>query len=117
MATSLTAPAVPKELDEEFDARFEALHAKVDASRQQRERIKIAAERAQDSDAKAAKGLGIGLTIAYTILGMPLIGYGLGWLLDRELNTLIWKGFGVLLGAVVGVWYALVMLARTNKEL
>ena len=69
------------------------------------------------SDAKANKGLGVGLAIAYTLLGLPMVGLGVGYLLDRALGATLWKGVGTLVGAVAGIAFAVVVLNRENSRL
>ena len=69
------------------------------------------------SDAKANKGLGVGLAIAYTLLGLPMVGLGVGYLLDRALGATAWKGVGTLVGAVAGIAFAVLMLNRENSRL
>ena len=69
------------------------------------------------SDAKANKGLGIGLAIAYALLGLPMVGLGVGYLLDRALDATAWKGVGTLVGAVAGIAFAVLMLNRENSRL
>lgn len=41
--------------------------------------------------------------LSYLVSGLLLYG-GLGWLVDRWLNTTLWLPIGLLLGAVLGVY-------------
>ena len=68
------------------------------------------------SDGRANKGLGVGLAIAYTLLGLPMAGLGIGFLLDRMLGATIWKGIGTVVGAAGGIAFAVMMLNRENSR-
>ena len=62
--------------------------------------------------------LGIGLSIAYAILGLPLVGAGIGWLIDRATGVQgVWVGPLVLVGAAAGVAMAVVLLGKSNRTL
>lgn len=69
------------------------------------------------SDSKASKGLGVGLAIAYTLLGLPMAGLGIGFLVDHLTGSNGWKGIGTVVGAVAGIAFAVMMLNRENSRL
>ena len=103
-------------IDEEFSARLKALEERAQAAKQVRDRQAAQVIRKEKNDRESAIGLGIGLTIAYTIIGMPLLGVGIGWILDKALGTTLYKGIGVVVGSAVGITAAIVMLSRANKD-
>lgn len=103
---------IPGELDEEFDERMQKLEEKAAAHRAMRENVKKEEARKTKSDREAAKGLGIGLSVAYTIIGLPVFGYGVGWLIARQTGSTTVAGFGMLIGAVLGIAAAILMLNR-----
>jgi F0F1-type ATP synthase assembly protein I len=106
-AASTELPPVP-----EFDERFRQLE---DASRQARGKYdneRLEKDRIRREDAKSAAGLGYGLAIAYAIIGVPLLGALIGWVIDSRLGTTLWTGILTVLGAVVGIGYALVLINR-----
>lgn len=57
----------------------------------------------QPHDASGYLGLGVGLSVAYTLVGMSLAGFGIGWLIDRGSGSYIAQGIGTLLGATIGL--------------
>jgi len=65
-------------------------------------------------DAESYRGLGVGLTIAYTILGFPMLGIGIGWLIDRNNPGGSAMGIGAIVGSFVGVGAAVWMLNRQS---
>ena len=101
--------------DPEFDEKLDGFSKKVDkikASREEQERDKA---RKQKSDQDSSRGLGVGMTIAYTIIGLPLFGAGVGWLLDQRNGTTMWVGIGTLVGGVLGVLAGITIMNRENK--
>ncbi len=99
---------------DEFEERFRKLESQVGDSKSKRAEQDRQAARRQKSDSEAARGAGIGLTVAYAILGTPMMGALIGYLMDREFGTNLWKGVLTLLGAVIGVTFAVV---TTNRRL
>jgi F0F1-type ATP synthase assembly protein I len=81
------APKTPQpempDLDAELEARLAAFEAKARARREVHETEKAAARAEQAADAESVRGVGVGLSLAYTILGLPLAGFGVGWLLEN----------------------------------
>ena len=57
-------------------------------------------------DHETTRGMGVGLSAAYGIIGLPLVGAGLGWLADRMFHTGFCVIAGVVLGLVGGMVYA-----------
>jgi F0F1-type ATP synthase assembly protein I len=105
------APPTP-----EYEARLRALEEKIDQAKTQRAAKQRADERRLQSDSESHRGLGIGLTVAYTIIGLPLFGIGVGYLLDRSLGTQTYQGIGALVGSVLGVVGAIVVLNRHQAK-
>jgi F0F1-type ATP synthase assembly protein I len=117
-STSEIADEARKKLDaieDDFDSRFADLEARAKASKttQQRRESRVAAE--QKSDRESARGLGIGLSIAYTILGVPLGFFGIGYLIDKASGTTIWQNALGLTGCALGVGTAIWMAQKANK--
>lgn len=102
----------PEGLDEEFERRMKSLEERASAHRELRENEKREQERRTRGDRDAARGLGLGLSVAYTIIGLPVFGYGVGWLISRSTGSTTVAGFGMLIGAVLGIAVAIVMLNR-----
>jgi F0F1-type ATP synthase assembly protein I len=94
--------------DEELDARLAAQKERLDAARRKYEANKGSSQ----LDPKTSRGLGIGLSAAYAIIGLPLVGAGLGWLLDRALGTAFFVVVGVVAGLVGGMWHAVQLSNR-----
>ncbi|MEJ5170374.1 MAG: hypothetical protein WHU10_05250, partial [Fimbriimonadales bacterium] len=88
------------ELDE-LERKMEALGTRARQARGEHERSK---ERSKPSLGDSAHGVGYGLTIAYTILGVPMLGVLVGWILDQRAGTgQLFTGLGVTIGSVVAL--------------
>lgn len=116
VGTVASQAASAAEHDEAFDERLRELESRAEKHRIVREAARAKTQRQQSKDADSARGLGVGMTIAYAILGMPLVGAGLGWLLDERLGVKIWMGIGMLLGAVAGIGFAVLTINRVNRD-
>lgn len=98
--------------DPEFVARMKALDERSERIRQQRQEKATEKKRAIKSDQESSRGLAVGLSIAYTIMGVPVAGFLIGWLIDNQLKSEMYKGIGVMAGAVAGISMALFILKR-----
>ncbi len=102
--------------DAEFRQRYEEISNRAKVIQEKRAAaVKFQATK-EKSDRESAKGLGVGLSIAYTILGMPVAGYLIGWAIDGNSPVQTGRNFGTLIGAFVGVAAAVMMMNRTNTR-
>jgi F0F1-type ATP synthase assembly protein I len=101
--------------DPEFDEKLDGFSKKVDKIKASREEVERDKARKQKSEQDSSRGLGVGLTIAYTIIGLPLLGAGIGWLVDGRTGGTTWVGIGTVIGAVLGVAAAISIMNRENK--
>lgn len=103
---------------EQLEAKLKDFEAKSAEVRGRYQNKKREQERVLKSDGQAARGLGNGLTIAYTILGFPLAGFGGGWLIDKYLvgHGNGWQTWLGLLGFFGGVAIAMMMLNKLNES-
>jgi F0F1-type ATP synthase assembly protein I len=105
----------PKPEIDDFDERLRKLEARADEIHSTRQSKRREIRRLQHSERESAIGLGTGLSIAYTLIGMPLLGAAIGWFLEqRGLRGSM--ALGVLIGAVVGLFAAFMMLGRANPR-
>lgn len=114
IAAGVHAPAPPG-IDEEFDTRLRNLEEKAAASKRFRDAHRKRTERRLKQDQEDYRGLGLGLTIAYAILGMPVAGWFVGWLIDRNAGTQFWTPILAFVGVMGGLGFAISMLYRHQK--
>jgi F0F1-type ATP synthase assembly protein I len=103
--TRTEAPQIDDDGLAAIQARADATRSRLQAQNQERER-----RLGQDRD--AARGLGVGLAAAYAMVGLPLAGVAVGYLLDKPTGGTFWKAALTLLGAIVGIWFAAVQVNR-----
>lgn len=107
-------PELPKMPD--FDDRLRDLEARAQAAKDRRETKARTEARRIASDAESHRGLGIGLTVAYAIIGVPLFGILVGYALDSAAGTNVYKGLGALLGSILGIAGAVIILNRQQNQ-
>lgn len=109
--TDLPSP----EVDDDFEQRLAQIEAKAGEARQKREVQKRMEREREGRDVSTTRGLGIGLSIAYTIIGLPMIGLAIGWYLDNRYNANAWKPILVMAGATIAIVFAVVQLNRSES--
>ena len=100
----------------QLDQQFEELDQRVTESKTKREGVQAAKQKLQLSDQQSSRGLGLGLAIAYMIIGLPLAGVAIGWLIDRQLHTNSWKGILTVVGLGIGITMTVLYQNRLNKK-
>jgi F0F1-type ATP synthase assembly protein I len=108
--------AKPQGAEPEFEERLARIEAKAEAVRAAREGKSAAESKRRGSDAEDYRGLGIGLAVAYTIIGVPIAGAAIGWLLDQAMGSALWIQVCTLAGATLGVFMAVLMLNKANQS-
>ncbi len=78
---------------------------------EQKEEVKTETRKVQAED---SKGLGLGFSVAYTLIGVPILGVGAGWLLDRALKSTVFMGVGAIVGMVIGIVLVILMVNKAN---
>lgn len=94
--------------DEEIDARLATNKQRLDQARKKHEATKGTGP----LDPKTARGMGVGLSAAYAIIGLPLVGAGLGWLIDRALGTTFIIAILAVAGLIGGMFHAVQLSNR-----
>ncbi|MBL8088369.1 MAG: hypothetical protein JNM85_09925 [Chthonomonas sp.] len=105
-----------EEIEASFKGRMQKLEDRAKESRNKREAEKREKLKELKQSGEDARGLGIGMQIAYTILGLPLVGFVVGMLIDRSTHSTVWQNALGLGGTFLGVGAALVLLNRENKR-
>jgi F0F1-type ATP synthase assembly protein I len=98
------------------DAQFDAIEKRASAARLIHAKAKNADSSRIGSDGRAARGLGIGLAMAYTMVGLPLFGLVVGFLINKVVPG-PWIAVGVVGGFIAGVVFALYLSNREKDSL
>lgn len=69
---------------------------------------------ATNDDPNNYKGLGIGISVAYMMLGSLVVGLGIGWLLDKAFNQTIFLAIFGLIGALFGIATTFILINRSQ---
>jgi F0F1-type ATP synthase assembly protein I len=103
-------------IDPEFEERLTRVEGATGRARTRQAGREWERKERERRDRESTHGLGVGMSIAYTIIGLPLAGAFVGWLLDRYFGTQLLIGLGMMIGAVGGVAMAFVLLGRTQQK-
>jgi F0F1-type ATP synthase assembly protein I len=101
---------------DELDQRLEELARKAEAIKERKLAADVEAQKQVRMTQDANAGLGMGLTIAYAILGVPLAGALVGVLVQRTTGNPVWMPVFTLAGLVFGVLTAVILIQRNNKS-
>ena len=105
-------------------AEFSEIDAKVEELKRRAEQAKRnhAKDFSQDpkkvaSSSKNARAGGLGLVVAYMIVGFPLAGAAIGILVDKTTHSQAWTGILTAIGFVVGLAVTVGMVNKNAKDL
>jgi F0F1-type ATP synthase assembly protein I len=102
-------------IDEEFADRLSQLESRVDAVKATRDNVQKQKDRQFKADGEAAKGLGVGMAVAYSFIGCPIVGYGIGFLITKSTGNPYAKDWGAIIGIVIGFFAMFVLLKRAES--
>ena len=107
-------PEMPDTSD--LDARMKRISANAQSihGKQQQNREDI--EKTRKTEQGDAQSLGMGLQIAYAIVGFPLLGLGAGALGDKLLGTGYLKGVIGMIGCILAVVSAMILIKQANSS-
>lgn len=73
-------------------------------------------DEAAKKSAIVGRASGVGLMVAYMIIGFPLGFAAIGWFADRLTGLNIWVGTGTVVGFFIGIFVTLVIVNRRAKD-
>ena len=98
---------------DEYLSKLADVDAKLKQARQSQENTKPKHESLTGSlDQKSSVAMGMGLSMAYTIIGSPIVGYGIGLLVNKVTGTQGWQIWLTLIGFVIGLGYVVIVQKR-----
>ncbi|MEI8281489.1 MAG: AtpZ/AtpI family protein [Armatimonadota bacterium] len=116
LAAILDKTHAPKIETDEFDDKLKALEIKAQAMKEKREAQKVQAAKEVKSTQMANDGLGMGMTLMYTVLGLPLLGGIIGMFLDKATGGNAWIVIFGMGGMILGIGCAVFLLYRKNGK-
>lgn len=109
-----TASGLP-EVPSDLDARMSRFESRTAAAKNVHRQAKGEEQSRLANDTKAARGLGIGLAAAYALIGLPLVGALLGFLLARVAPG-PWIALGAVVGFVGGIAFVVYLSGREGNR-
>ena len=61
-------------------------------------------------------GMGVGISVAYTMVGCTLAGWGIGKLIDLRSGGFLGQAIGTLVGAVIGLVAAIITIIKAQNK-
>ena len=98
----------------ELHSRLTEFEKRATQAKQSFESTKAESDRKMMASGDQGRGIGLGMSAAYMIIGMPLGFAFVGFLIDRATNGHLWVGILTLIGAVIGVTMVIVTINRSN---
>jgi len=62
------------------------------------------------------RGLGVGMSAAYSLIGAMIVGYGLGWGYDKLFHANYGQVIGALIGSVLGIASAIWVINKDSGD-
>ncbi len=101
----------------EFDERLKAVRANAmpEPPEWNYQRPKIPGQN-DHKDQVAYVGLGVGISVGYTMIGCVVAGWGIGKLIDMKTGGMTGQGFGTMIGALIGLAGGVFMIIRAQSK-
>lgn len=105
------------DLPPEMDAKLREIEERAKIARHRQQMAENRTEKARRSDAEAARGLGLGLTGAYALLGTPIVGWGIGKLIDSRIGGggKGWETGLTMAGFAMGLAYIILVVQKRQS--
>lgn len=102
----------------ELDDKLASMQQRLDSAKSTYEQTKPKANSVSGGlDQKTSLGMGLGLSMAYTIIGAPLVGYGLGLLLNKLTGNPGWHIWTTLIFSIIAIGWVAMIGSKTNDRL
>ena len=111
-----TGTRMPTPEETALDGPMREVEAKVRDVQERRSRMDAEIDRQRRGDQESARGLGTGLMAAYALIGLPMVGAGAGYLLNRVTGGNAWLPIFAILGMVAGIWWVLRLTGAQDRR-
>lgn len=102
-------------ISQEFMTKQSDLGQRLEAAQKRKQKLEEA-KIGEMIDRKTGRSLGVGLMVAYAILGMPLVGFLAGLGMQAAGWGSQWTGILGMIGFALGLGFAVFMLHRHQKD-
>ncbi len=114
--SAVTKAPVPSPEFDDLDAKLLSLKERATTAKAKHDKATKLDPKEIASSSSNARASGLGLMVAYMIMGFPFAGAGIGWLVDRFSGTKAYTGIGLMLGFVVGLAVTVGMVNKNAKN-
>lgn len=102
-------------LSREMEERLAKLESRAKSGKASFERAAVRPQEEGKSTGMVGRGLAVGLAVAYSIIGLPLGGFAIGWFIESRGGAPGWQaGLGIG-GAIIGVAHGAWLAQRLQK--
>jgi cation transport ATPase len=105
------------ELSDEMRSEIDSIAERARNARSRHESTRTKQSKSAFGDRKSSRSLGVGLTIAYVIVLMPVGGYFIGRLIDNQTGGNAWSSWLTIICATLGVAFAIAILSKHQNKL
>ncbi|MCW5946459.1 MAG: AtpZ/AtpI family protein [Fimbriimonadales bacterium] len=105
------------ELSDEMLSEIDSIAERAKNARSRHDSIQTKQSKGAFGDRKSSRSLGVGLTIAYVIVLMPVGGYFIGRLIDNQTGGNAWSSWLTIICATLGVAFAIAILSKHQNKL
>lgn len=109
----IKAPALP-DFDQDYEGQLADIESRAKARKslsKDKHDFAFREERGKKRYVDSGKSLATGVGVAYAIMGCPLAGFGVGWLINRNSGGPI----GLMIGVAFAIVFVIMMLGRDKK--
>lgn len=100
----------------EYEDKLRELERQARATRRSHTKATRTASTFGSTSAGERKQMAYGISIAYTIILLPLAGFAVGWLIDSQIGGTFFQALLTLTMAVVGLAVAVAKLSVLNRD-
>jgi F0F1-type ATP synthase assembly protein I len=116
----LSGMELPELPEDEVEAKSIELQEKVAAARRRSfpdpPELEVNRPHQKQLEDPGYRGLGIGMSVAYSLVGCVVVGWGIGKLIDMQTGGALGQAIGTLLGAVGGLAASIMMIMRAGDR-
>lgn len=107
-----------EDISDEMEIRLKEIEDRARGFQKVREQ-KLSDQRKEEaSSQEAGRGLATGLSVAYTLMGVPILGFGIGTLIDKFVvkSGNMWGGILTIVFAALALYMVVVTTNRMDSD-
>ena len=100
---------------DEMELKLREIEQRAAKAKREHDKTRVPDDKTATFSRESSRGIGVGMSIAYAILGVPMVGLGIGWIFDARVGDgsgTLWRLVGFLIGAIGAIAYAVKVSSR-----